>query len=233
MKKIKAFTFIELLVVSAILIIISTSSVFYFFGFLDQTKLNTWIDYIKDELKLLDNKIKNKDLLNYEIFFKRNSLFLISYENTLDLDHLFLFSWSVDYYTWSWKLFLNPLWTNTEAVKIDIYANNKFLEDFINPASKKMDYAFSKFKNYRVSSSYSGKILNDIEIKYFAESNTNKTKKDYLKLVKIATDKNSNLDSIYLKNTLWKKSFSDNVNSSKLTLTFDVNWKEKKLEIVK
>jgi hypothetical protein len=40
----------------------------------------------------LDNKIKNKDLLNYEIFLKKDSLFLISYENTLDLDHLLLFS---------------------------------------------------------------------------------------------------------------------------------------------
>jgi hypothetical protein len=65
-----------------------------------------------------------------------------------------------------------------------------------------MDYAFAKFKNYRVIATYSGKILNDIEIKYFAESNTDKIKQDYLKLVKIDTDKSNDIDSIKITNIL-------------------------------
>jgi hypothetical protein len=65
-----------------------------------------------------------------------------------------------------------------------------------------MDYAFSKFLNYKIASTYSGTILNDIEVKYFAESNTNKIKQDYLKLVKISTNINSNLDSIKIINIL-------------------------------
>jgi len=230
----KAFTFIELLVVSAILIIISTSSVFYFFGFLDQSKLNTWIDYVKDELKFLDNKVKNKDLLDYEIYLKKGSLFFISYENTLDLDRKLLFSWStLDFYTWSWKLYLEPIWSHDEALKIDIFTNDKFFEDFINPWDLQMDYSFSDFLNYKVTWAYSWQILNNIEIKYFAESNTDKKKEDYLELVKIDTDKSTDLDSIYIRNTLWRKKFNDDSNSTKLYLTFDVNWKEKTLTINK
>ncbi len=228
----KAFTFIELLVVSAILILISTSSVFYFFGFLDQSKLNLWVSYIEDELKNYDKKVKNKDTTDYKIFLKKNSLFFIESENELDLSNLLVFSWSnLDFYTWSWEIFLNPLGNEDKALKIDIYADNKFLENIIIKWNTKFNYNFWKFQNYKVSWAYSGQILNNLEIKYFSDSNLDHKKQDYLKLIKIDTDKSSNLDSIYIKNILWRKSFSDNPYSKELKLTFEVNWKEKTLII--
>jgi len=230
----KAFTFIELLVVSAILILISTSSVFYFFWFLDQSKLNIWINNIQDQLEELDNNVKNKDILDYEIFLKKDSLFLIEKENTLNLNNVLIFSWSnLDFYTGSWELFLDPSWVEEQALKIDIYANNKFLENFVISWNSHIFYWFSKFQNYKILWTYSWQILNNLNIKYFSESNLDHKKQDYLKLIRINTDKTSDLDSIYIKNILWRKSFSDNSNSTKLYLTFDVNWKEKTLIINK
>ena len=230
----KAFTFIELLVVSAILILISTSSVFYFFWFLDQSKLNIWINNIQDQLEELDNNVKNKDILDYEIFLKKDSLFLIEKENTLNLNNILIFSWSnLDFYTGSWELFLDPSWVEEQALKIDIYANNKFLENFVISWNSHIFYWFSKFQNYKILWTYSWQILNNLNIKYFSESNLDHKKQDYLKLIRIDTDKTNDLDSIYIKNILWRKSFSDNSNSTKLYLTFDVNWKEKTLIINK
>jgi len=230
----KAFTFIELLVVSAILILISTSSVFYFFWFLDQSKLNIWINNIQDQLEELDNNVKNKDILDYEIFLKKDSLFLIEKENTLNLNNILIFSWSnLDFYTGSWELLLDPSWVEEQALKIDIYANNKFLENFVISWNSHIFYWFSKFQNYKILWTYSWQILNNLNIKYFSESNLDHKKQDYLKLIRIDTDKTNDLDSIYIKNILWRKSFSDNSNSTKLYLTFDVNWKEKTLIINK
>jgi type II secretory pathway pseudopilin PulG len=231
MKKIKAFTFIELLIVSAILIIVSTSTVFYFFWFLDQSKLNTWIDYIQDELKILDNKVKNKQISDYKIFFKKNSLFFYVYENNLNLKNNLLFSWTIDYYTWSGEVFISPLWWLNDALKLEIYANSKFFEDFILPANTKLTYWFSKFLNYKIKWAFSWQILNDVEIKYFAESNLDHKKQDYLKLIKIDTQNSNNLDNIQIENIFWRKNISD--GSDYIKLTFDMNWKEKILEIKK
>jgi type II secretory pathway pseudopilin PulG len=231
MKKIKAFTFIELLVVSAILIIISTSSVFYFFWFLDQTKLNTWVDYVKNELKILDNQVRNKNISDYKIFLKKDSLFFYTYENNIDLKNNLLFAWIIDYDTWTWDILLSPLWWSTEALKLEIYANNKFLEDFIIPANSSLNYGFSKFLNYKIKWSYSWQVLNDIAVKYFAESNLDHKKQDYLRLIKIDSEKNNDIDSINIENIFWRKNISD--WSNYLILTFDVNGKQKKLKINK
>ncbi len=233
MKEIKAFTFIELLVTTSILIIMATSSVFYFFGFIDKVKLNTWIESVKSTIQELDKKVKNKDILDYKLFLKKNSLFMYYYSNTLNLNNILEYTGSIDYLTWSWNIEIFPKWTSTWALKIDIYSNNKFLKDFLILWDNNLKYWFSKFKDYKISATYSWQFLNDININYFAESNTNHKKQNYLKLIKIRTNKSSDLDSIYIKNILWRKIFSDNSSSIKLYLTFDVNWQEKTLEINK
>ncbi len=233
MKEIKAFTFIELLVTTSILIIMATSSVFYFFGFIDKVKLNTWIESVKSTIQELDKKVKNKDILDYKLFLKKNSLFMYYYSNTLNLNNILEYTGSIDYLTWSWNIEIFPKWTSTWALKIDIYSNNKFLKDFLISWDNNLKYWFSKFKDYKISATYSWQFLNDININYFAESNTNHKKQNYLKLIKIRTNKSSDLDSIYIKNILWRKIFSDNSSSIKLYLTFDVNWQEKTLEINK
>ncbi len=232
-KKNNWFTFIELLVVTSILIIISTSSVFYFFWFIDQTNLNTWVDMVKQDILDLDKKIKNKDILDYKLFLKKWSLFMYDYENTLNLNNILEFSWTINYDTWSWQLFLNPLWNTNDALNIIVYANDKKLKDYIISWDSKMDIWLYKFKKYRVNSTYSWQILNNINLDYFSENNLDHKKQNYLRLVKISTDKNNDLDSIYINNILWRKSFSDNINSNLLKLTFDFNWKEKTLEIKK
>jgi len=233
MKKIKAFTFIELLVVSAILVLIAGSSVFYFFRFLDSSRLNNWVNDFKDYLESLDKKVRDKDILDYKLFLKKNSLYSYAYFNTLNLDNLLIFTWAINYETWSWKLELYPNWTSTWAFKIEVYANNKFLKDYFISWDSSFDYSFSKFKNYKVSWTYSWQILNFVNIRYFSKLNLDHKKQNYLRLIKIDTDKSSDLDQIFIQNILWRKKFSDNNNSNILKLTFDFNWKQKILEIKK
>jgi len=43
---------------------------------------------------------------------------MFDYENTLNLKNILEFSGAINYYTWSWKLLLNPSWNTDNALSI-------------------------------------------------------------------------------------------------------------------
>ncbi len=65
-----AFTLVELIVVSLIIILLSSGSVFYFFEFTDQRELTIHADILEDRIEELNKQVKNFHISDYEIAFE-------------------------------------------------------------------------------------------------------------------------------------------------------------------
>jgi prepilin-type N-terminal cleavage/methylation domain-containing protein len=88
----KAFTLIELIVVTSIIILLSTAGVFYFSNFIQTNEANQDIASFEDNLKTLDSDVKRHKILDYTLVFHINTLSYLVYkniffqDNTLTLD---------------------------------------------------------------------------------------------------------------------------------------------------
>ncbi|MDR2411273.1 MAG: hypothetical protein LBD88_01370 [Candidatus Peribacteria bacterium] len=92
MKK-TAFTLIELIVSTSIIIIISVVSVSGFFDFLDNRTANIKISEFSEIVNDLDKKVRRKDTMDYEITLDTSmsgSIFV--YENILYSDYYISFN---------------------------------------------------------------------------------------------------------------------------------------------
>jgi len=85
-QKIEAFSLIELIIVISIIAIISSSGMIYFNNFTDKLKINHTLSEIKSDLDSLDNKISNREIFDYELYFEKNKLYYLNSENIFDLD---------------------------------------------------------------------------------------------------------------------------------------------------
>lgn len=81
MKNNFGFTYIELVVVIAIIWIIWVFSIWWFSDFLKNQETNSKIAKISEFLKEKDLEIKNKENFDYEIFFEKNKNYFVTYEN--------------------------------------------------------------------------------------------------------------------------------------------------------
>jgi|TARA_Y100001960_G_C14670073_1_gene825486 prepilin-type N-terminal cleavage/methylation domain-containing protein len=68
-KKIKAFTLIELIVVSSIMVLISATSVFYFIDFIHLQETEQKVQLLEMDMKKYDQSIKNKEIYDYTMEF--------------------------------------------------------------------------------------------------------------------------------------------------------------------
>ena len=82
-----AFTLIELIVVSTIIVFLSASSVFYFFDFVDRRDLIAHTNTLQNRFDELKNQVKNFEISDYTLTF----------------------TWGLSYYIWD----INTLWVNT------------------------------------------------------------------------------------------------------------------------
>ena len=221
-KKRKAFSLIELIIVSSILIIVSTSGVFYFTDFIEELSFKKTINSINDNLETLDNKISKKEIFDYEIEFSKWKLYYEFSENIFDLN-----------------IHIDISNTTTETIEISFsWATSgswiiKYYEDYKFKKAKELMHNWTLTGNivnpsiYKIIWSFSGNILNTINFQYFDN-------KKLIKLVRIDTNNNSDLNSIKISNILWKKDFWDNPTNNKAVLYFeDNNWKIETLEIKK
>jgi prepilin-type N-terminal cleavage/methylation domain-containing protein len=222
MKKIKkAFSLIELIIVSSILVIVSSSGVIYFTDFIDNLALKKTISIIWNNFETLDKKIDRKEIFDYELYLSGWTNYYTSSENIFDSDVSIEIS-SLNLDNWIWEIKFNRASSWTGVIKYykgykfkkleQLNYNWSFTGNFLDPFSYKIEWSFS------------WKTVNSINFNYFDD-------KKLIRLVKIDTNKDNNIDSIVIKNILWKKTFwNDNVN--KITLTFENNlWKVKTLEL--
>ena len=64
-----AFTLVELMVVSTIIVLLSASSVFYFFDFTDKQELLIHVSLLEDEIEELDRQVKDFEISDYTLTF--------------------------------------------------------------------------------------------------------------------------------------------------------------------
>ena len=225
LKKIKnkkyAFSLVELIVVSSILIIISSSGMIYFTDFIDDLAFNKMIIKVWDDFKDLDKKIDRKEIFDYELYLSGWINYYISSENIFDLKTSIKFN---NLNSWIW--YLSFSWSNSWTGVIKYYSNYKFKKEEIINWTWTFTWSFDNPTNYKIEWSFSWEILNTMYFNYFE-------KNKYIKLLSIH-DGSNYLNSIVIKNILWKKTFWNNNSLDKITLTFEDNlWKTKTLEIKK
>lgn len=225
LKKIKnkkyAFSLVELIVVSSILIIISSSGMIYFTDFIDDLAFNKMIIKVWDNFKDLDKKIDRKEIFDYELYLSGWINYYISSENIFDLKTSIKFN---NLNSWIW--YLSFSWSNSWTGVIKYYSNYKFKKEEIINWTWTFTWSFDNPTNYKIEWSFSWETLNTMYFNYFE-------KNKYIKLLSIH-DGSNYLNSIVIKNILWKKTFWNNNSLDKITLTFEDNlWKTKTLEIKK
>lgn len=220
--KIKAFSLIELIIVISILIIVSTSWIFYFTDFIDDLKFKKSLGIINDNFEILNNKINKKEIFDYEINLSKWEIYYKSSENVFDLD-----------------VYIDINNINNEIAEISFSGASswtwiiKYYEDYKFKKAKEVTYNWIFTWNiinpsvYKITWSFSWNILNTVNFNYF-------DKKKLIKLIKIDTNISLDLSSIKIKNILWKKQFWNDDLNEKVILTFeDINWKTETLEIKK
>ncbi|MDF1682426.1 MAG: prepilin-type N-terminal cleavage/methylation domain-containing protein [Patescibacteria group bacterium] len=82
--KIKAFTFIEILISISIVSIIGTYSLYSFFNFYESQNINNKIVEINSIFQEKDRDIKNKKIYDYEIDINKNDKSIIIYTDIYD-----------------------------------------------------------------------------------------------------------------------------------------------------
>ncbi len=234
----KAFSLVELLVVITIIAIISASWLMYFTDFANNLKIRNAIYEIKGDLEGLDNKINNKKLFDYEIYFEINSLYYYDYKNNFDLNYRQKLV-SLDSNTWIWNIKID--WASSWTWRIKYYRDYKFKKEEEISYNWTFSWNFKKYKNNLIEWYFLWEKLNSIDINYFSINNIDLETQDYIVLVWINTkqDKSgASYNKIIIKNILWKKEFYDNslneIATEKIYLFFENNiWKVESLKISK
>lgn len=208
MKKIKAFTFIELMIVISILTILSVAWIMSFWDKIDGLKANSILSEISWNIWDLDNKVANKQIFDYKIIFEKDKNYYQINENIFDTDYQLKLD-SIDNNILNLKI---NNWLNSWSGTIKIYQWYKFEKQDTKNWDKTFTGSFLENKNYRVTWTYSWSILNNLEINNYWNN---------FILIKIDPNIWPDLNKINIKNILWKKQFWNSDSINKIVLTFE------------
>ena len=232
-KNLSWFTLIEIIVTISIVILLSSSWVFYFGSFIDSLKIKSDIISLKSHLEDLDKKIQNEKSYDYELYLKKDSLWFYYYENILNKPNKLKLI-SPPFNTWTGILELED--TNfSGSLEISISTGiNIIAEDFFDT---RQSFSLNMSKNdfYEISSSLSGSKINNVWVKYFSKKNLKRQEENLLVLEKILDADNQEIDEVIIKNIyswIWEWSIKIIWDYfKKITLIFDNNWEKEHLVI--
>lgn len=229
----KAFSLVEIMFVVAIIALLSVSWVSYFNTFVDIKRLDTDMFFIKNNLDLLDFKVKNKEIYDYEAAFSwSNNYVLYKLNQTIKkLDTKLILDNSSKNFT------LSTNFTSTWAWDIRIYWWNKLIHNKIlnqiNTFTGKMD----NYQNYEIKSKletgndllgvfyYNEESLsNTWFITNFIEANT-KPDKTWTKSNNFVIKNINSRHFFYSWSTSWQ--------TDEVYLFFEKSWVEKSIKIIK
>lgn len=229
-----AFTFVELIVVTSILVLVSVSSVFYFSGFIDNYKLKSEIGLIKNNIDDFDNKVRNKQSYDYEMHFKTWEWFFTTYQNIFDIDN---YATGV-FNNWTWTLSIEP--TLTWALwQIKIYNDYKTLFENMLQADNDITYNFDQYTYYKIIWYLWNNRINDLFLNYYSPDNLSFDSDLSLLLSDINTSSDKNwtvVADLVVKNVWWRKEFYNwitKVDSESIYLFFEKQGAEGVIEIKK
>ncbi len=237
MKKIlKAFTYIELIVVIIIITLLSSSWIFYFLDFIKWQEIKQQVNVIKEQFSNLEKKVKNFVIFDYEIQLSTNTwtLWYINYINNFDISY----KQYIDFNSVTWSGILSITWSGTDNWSIKIYKKNKLYINELIQWDKKINFDFNDEIKYKIIWTLSWETLNEIDINYFSEDNLYPKKNNLLILSEINTkeDKSWSWSSdLLIKNIWWIKSIIwDWINYyDEVYLFFENNWKQDFIQIKK
>lgn len=217
------FTFVELLVVVAIIAIISIAWVFNFISNQSEINFSNDLDKINDLIIEYDNEIWN-EITDYEITFFTWASFFVVWENNSYKDYLQNITFNS--YTWTITNNSNTWW----YFKVDIYKWDKLEQSQILNSSWSVDYSFTWSWDFKIRSYLDGLELNTLKIKSFWDYDL--WQEIYLNNINYSW---GNLWEVKLKNNLSdnKIIFNWTDEYENIKLTFEKDWIEKTLEINK
>lgn len=211
------FTFVELVVVIAIIWIIWIWGFSSFFSNEQKRTFSQELSMITQKISDLDNNIW-KDISDYKLeFFKDKDFYLISTNSDYKTN---LQNINFDSYTWTIKNDSD----SSSYYQLNIYKNNKIVDDFVLAWTWSLKYNFSDKWDYLIKWILGWKELNNIYIKFFPWEDWT-----YLKYIE------NSLTWVIIKNNFsWNKQIIWNWNNiDKIDLLFEKNWIEQTLEIKK
>ncbi len=234
-KILKAFTYIELIVVITIITLLSSTWVFYFNDFVKNQELTLKVNTIEEEFKDLDKKIKNNEIFDYETQLSTStwSKWYVYYINNFDI----LYNQKIDFDSINWSGTLSTNWNNSLTWSLKLYKKHKLYTSAVRQWDTNQDFSLIDEPFYKIVWTLSWEVLNDIYVNYFDEDNIFPEKNNLLILQSIntKTDKTwTGINNIVIKNIWWTKSIIwDWNNYNELYLFFENNWKEKFIRIKK
>ncbi len=148
MKKNKiAFTMIELIVVTLIMALLTSSSVFYFFDFTDNRELLIQTDILQDDISDLDKQIKRFEISDYEMYFTAWISYYTGSINNLGTQNRVTLSLESS----GTGIFSIPWWSGSWVWNYSIYENDKQISSRVTWANQIQEYIFDLKKNYSIS----------------------------------------------------------------------------------
>ena len=233
------FTLVELLVVTTIIILMSASGVFYFNSFVNSYSLKAELSLINSVFNELDDKVKNKEIYDYELYLSQNSQMFYSYQNKFDEKYNQIFN-SIDLLTGSWELKIIPSTDSGETWQLKIYGEYKLLSEKFLDSGNTFSYDFTNSSSYKILWYLEWININDISINYYSQTNLDKEKGDFIVAIAINTKEDKSWNSyleLIIKNIWWKKVFYDNslneIVSDEIYIFFERAWEEESLKIWK
>lgn len=207
------FTMIEILFVITIISFLSVTSITYFHNFVDSKKIDADIYLIKSSIDDLDNRVKNKEVYDYEIDFSWSLYYLYKYNQLINTQNT---NFIIDEGTKSFTMSTNL--TYTWAWNVKIYSWDKILSDIVlNQSWTVFTWVMDLYKDYKVKS-YMDTWENLFWINFFSEDNldsswitTNfveantKSDKSWLRATNFVVKNKNNKIEFYSWSVLWSQ----------------------------
>ena len=227
----KAFSFVEIMFVVAIIAFLSVSGVNYFNGFVDSKRIETELSLVNNKLEILNTKVKNREIYDYEVIFSWSKDFLMYKLNqsTNKSNTILNIDKNTKNYTMSSSL------SNTWTWEIKIYNENKKIFEKVIDQRSTFTWKMDSYQSYDIKSKFD--IWDDlIWIFYYSEDNLNssgvttnfieantKSDKMGLKTSNFTLKKFNSKNNFYSWNTLW--------DTKEAYLFFEKAWLEKSIKI--
>lgn len=232
-KKISAFTLIEIMLVVAIISFLTVSWISYFNNFVDEKKIETNNLIIESKINELNQKVKNKEILDYKaLFIDTKDYLLYRYNQTIKAVSSTI---SIDKTTRSFTLSLNL--TDTWSWEVKLYKDNKFLNSKLIDQRDAYTGFLNQYQNYYFDSNFT-LWQDNIWIMYFSEDNlTNSWIETSFTQANTKQDKSwLKTTDFILENINWNLKFyswSLQWDTKEVYLFFEKWWFEKSIKISK
>lgn len=231
-KKIKAFTLIELIVVSSIMVLISATSVFYFIDFIHLQETEQKVQLLEMDMKKYDQSIKNKEIYDYTMEFntEKSEQWYLVYTNNFDLP----FSQKLEFNSVSWIGQLSSTWNNANVWSLQFFEKHKKIDTKTIAWDSTSFFSFKNSQIYKIVWKMDNTILNTIHVYYFSADNLENQQEGKLRLINIQNSQTSPTETyseLKITNIAWKKViiWKNNLWEKDLTkayLLFELNGKE-------